>query len=184
MKTFDFKKRMNDAIKNKELVEINLHDAPTYKVAYILGAAEGFLLFAEVSSSATMTGVFLCQSEDVDSVCLDTIYTSELAKQIPGDSLYLQAAKSIENVKKYTFDGFISAFENTKTIVEVTTSDENSYAGRIVGHNDKTLVLDEYSSEIDRYVGHMYFNRSIVIRLSVDVPWLRTIARSLADKNL
>lgn len=184
MKKSVYISKFNNVTKNKELVEISFHGDQTYKVAYILGAADKCLLFAEVSSSGTVAGITICKTEDIDSVSLETIYISELIKQIPGDSLFNQAMKSIANVKEYTFDGFISAFENTKTIVEVTTDDENTFAGRIVEHSDETLVLDEYSSEMDRCLGHVYFNRSIISKLAIDVPWLRTIARSLADKNL
>lgn len=184
MKKFDFTSKFNNITKNKELVEISLHGAPTFKVAYVLGAAKEHLLFAEINSSALPNGITICQTSDIDFIALDTVYTSELVKRIEGASLFDQAVKEAKPIKKYTFEGFISAFENTKTIVEITTDEEVVYAGRIIGHDDKVLVLDEYSTESDKCLGHLYFNRSIISRLSIDVPWLRTIERSLADKNL
>jgi hypothetical protein len=184
MQTFHFKSELQEIISNKKLVEITLDGAPTYKVAYILAANDDYLTFAEVSSSASFSGVSMCRTKDINIISVDTIYLSELVKLIPGESLYLQALKNVENVTDFTPSGLITAVEGTKTLVELTTIDEEVIAGRIINHDDEIIVLDEYSSESDRRIAHSYYRVAHIIRISLDVPWVRTITRSLADKNL
>ena len=82
MQQFDYQAELKKIIDGKQLVEVYLHDAPTYKVAYILSANNEYLTFAEVSSSATFSGVIICHLSDVDSVRAETPYLGELAKQI------------------------------------------------------------------------------------------------------
>ncbi|MBI1872237.1 hypothetical protein HYS10_02330 [Candidatus Collierbacteria bacterium] len=184
MKKFDFQTELKRIIDSRQLVEVNLHGAPTYLVAYILSANDKYLTFAVVSSSATLTGVTICHMVDVDSISIETIYLSELAKQISDDSIYQQALKDVQNIKEFTFDGFASGLENTKTLVEITTDNDDNISGRIAGHSDDILILDEYSSESDRRIRRTYFNRETIVRISLDVAWIRTISRSLDDKNI
>lgn len=184
MKKFDYQKELQRIIADKQLVEINLSEAPTFKVAYILNANENYITYAEISSSATFSGVTICRTEDIDYISVNTIYLSELSKQITDNSLYQQAQQNVKSIEVFTPSGFISALEGTKTIVELTTENEVTIAGRITGHDKNTLVLDEYSSESDRCIARSYFNVRIIVRISLDVPWIRTISRSLEDKNL
>jgi len=184
MQQFDYQAELKKIIDGKQLVEVYLHDAPTYKVAYILSANNEYLTFAEVSSSATFSGVIICHLSDVDSVRAETPYLGELAKQIKDNFIYEQALRDTEGVKEFTFKGFVLAFENTNNIVELTLGNDDTVAGRIVAQDDKVIALDEYTAENDRRLARTYFNKDVVVRLAIDVPWLRTISRSLADKNL
>lgn len=184
MKKLNYQNELKKIINSKQLAEVFLHGAPTYKVAYLLSANKDFLTFAEVSSSAQFAGVIMCRMQDIDSISLDSLYLKEIVKQIPGDSLYQQALQSITGLKKFTFDGFISALENTKTVVEITTENEITIGGRIVGHDDTVIVFDEYAAGNDQRLAHTFFDRTTIIRISIEVPWLRTIARFLAEKKL
>lgn len=169
---------------SKQLVEINLHGAPTFKVGYILGSNEDFLTFAEVHSSAAYAGTIICRMEDIESIKTETLYLAELVKRIKDDSIYSQAIEDTKNIKDNTFDGFIASFISTDTIVEVTNTNEETYAGRLVGHDSDVLVLDEYYSEYPKRLAHTYLNKAYISRLAISVPWLITISRSLVDKNL
>lgn len=184
MNPLNYQSELQKIIDGKQLVEVNLHGAPTYLVAYILSANDEFLTLGVVSSSATFTGVTICRTDDVDSISVESIYLSELVKQISANSIYEQAIDDIKDITELTFDGFAAGLEGTKTLVEITTDNDDNIAGRIVSHNDNVLVLDEYSSESDRRLRRTYFNRNTIVRMSIDVAWIRTIARSLADKNL
>lgn len=184
MKNSIFLKELQSIIKSRQLVEINLKGAPTYKVAYILAINDEYITFAEVSSSASFAGVIICFTEDIESISIDTIYLSELSKQIINDSLYTLAENTIKEVREFTFEGFVSAFKNTSTVLEITTENEVTIAGRVITINNDILLLDEYSSESDRRIARSYFKREVIVRLAIDVPWLRTISRSLVDKNI
>jgi hypothetical protein len=153
-------------------------------VAYLLCANEEFLTFAEVSSSALFAGVIMCKLADVDALKTETIYLGELVKSITDDSLYQQAAKAIENISDFTFDGFASGFEGADTLLEIVDENEDTFVGRVMAHDENVLVLDEYYTENDRRFAHSYINFATIIRLGINVPWVRTVARSLADKNI
>lgn len=184
MNSFNYQDELKKLIKDRQLVEVSLHGAPTFKVAYLLSANDDYLTFAEVSSSATFAGVVLCRMDDVDSIGTESIYTSELSKRITDDSLYNQALDNIKSIKKFTPSGFVKAFGGTETIVELIDVDENEFAGRIIGSGDKYILFDEYYSEYAQRLVRKYVNAANISRIAVDVPWLRTISRSLADKNL
>ena len=111
-------------------------------------------------------------------------YLSEFEKQLPDTSIYDQAMHYIESITAFTFDGFAESLENSKTLVEITTQGDNNYAGRIAGHSDDILVLDEYTTESDKRLKRTYFNRETIERISLGVAWVRTIERFLADKNI
>lgn len=181
---FDYQDELKKLITAKQLVEVSLIGAPTYKVAYLLSANDDYLTFAEISSSATFSGVILCRMNQVDWISSESLYVDELSKQITDESLYKQATDNIKNFKKFTPSGFITAFAGTSTIIELTDEDENVFAGRIVGHGEQHLLVDEYYAENQQRFARKYFNIANISRMAVDVPWLRTISRSLADKNL
>lgn len=184
MNEFSFQNELKNIVDSRQLVEMVLDGEPDYRVVYFLSADENFVTFAEINSAAGYVGVSICRMADITSISVDTIYLSELTKQIQGDSLYLQAKKAVESIETFTPSGFISALEDTKTVVELTTHARESIAGRIVGHDDTVLVLDEYSSESDRRIARTYFRFPEIVRIAVDVPWLRTISQSLLNKNL
>lgn len=184
MKALDYQSELQKIIDAKQLVEVVIHGFPPFIAAYILNANDEYITLAEVSSSATLAGVMILRASDIDYISVETLYLSELIKQIKDDTVYRQAIVNVQNIKDFTFNGFAQCFEDSSTLVELTLYDEDIIAGRIVGHNDKILVLDEYSTHSDRRVRRTYFNFDSVSRITLDIPWIRTIARSLADKNI
>lgn len=184
MNSFNYQAELQRVIEQKQLAQVFLNGAPTFKVAYLLSANEEYLTFAEVSSSATFAGVMICRLSGIDAVKVSNLYLGELIKQIPGESLHQQAQKTIESIKEFTFDGFLTAFEGTKSIVELVDDNEDTFAGRLIGHDDQVIAMDEFYTEYDRLFARSYVNRSIITRMGVEIPWLRTIALSLADKNI
>src|SRR5258708_29844277 len=107
------------------------------------------------------------------------MYIRGLVKLNTGSSLQQQALKNVENIKDFSFDGFISGFENTDTIVEVLYESDNASAGKITAHNKEVLVLDEYYAQNDQGLVRSYISRETITRISVDIPYLRIIARFL-----
>lgn len=184
MVNFDYLNELNKLIDGRQLVEVFLNGAPTFKVGYLISANENYLTLAEISSSATFSGVIICRMGDIDWISSESIYLSELSKQIADDSLYERALQNVKDIKKFTPSGFLDAFSGTDTIVELTDEDENTLAGRIVGYNETHIVLDEYYAEYNQRFARKFISAAIIIRLALDVPWLRTIAQSIADKNL
>lgn len=184
MNTINYQEELQKLIDTKQLVEVVLQDLPSYLVAYILAANAKYLTLAIVSSSATLTGVSIVRTSDIDSISIESIYLSELVKEIKDDSVYQRALDDIKDISEFTFAGFSESLEKSKTIVEITTNSEDSFAGRLVGHDDDIFVLDEYSTESDKRVKRTYFDQATIARISLDVAWLNTIARSLAEKNI
>lgn len=184
MKNFDYSAELKKIIEGKQLVEVHLQGAPSFKVAYLLAANNDYLTFAEVSSSATFAGVIMCWMEDVDAIKVETIYLSELSKQIPDGSIHAKARELIKGMKSGTFDEFFASLEKSQTIAEITYENEDTLAGRVMGQTDSILVLDEYYAENDRRFARSYINKDIILRVAVDLTWLRTITNSLVDKKL
>lgn len=184
MSAFDYQAELQKMIENKQLVEVSFYGAPTFKVAYLLNVNEEYLTFAEVSSSATFSGVILCRMNSIDWIASEAIYLDELSKRITDDSMYQQAQENIKSIKKFTPSGFLSAFAETQTIVELTDEDENIIAGRIIGYGKQHVLIDEYASEHHERVARKYVDVVGIARIAIDVPWLRTIALFLADRGL
>lgn len=184
MSSLNYHAELQKIIDNHQLAEVHLHGVPTYKVAYVLNVNEDFLTFAEVSSSATFAGVIICRMEDIDALKTDSLYLGELAKQLTDSSVYTQAIHTIEQLKKFTFDGWLAAFAGSTTVHEVVYGNEDSFAGRIISYNDDILLIDEFYADADRRFARTYINRDVITRLAIGVPWTRTIARSLIDKQL
>jgi hypothetical protein len=183
MKQFDYQAELKKIIETKQLVEVDI-DGPGHGVAYILNANDEYLTFAKINNNAALDGVIICPMTDVNYVQTDTTFISELAKHITGKDLHQQAIKVVDGIKEFTFEGFISGLENTRTIIEFTDKDEDSFSGRILGHNDKIIVVDEYYTEDSGRFARSYVNRATISRIVVASPWLNIITRSLADKNL
>lgn len=184
MKHFDQLEELQKTKEAKELVEIYLNGAPTYKVAYILHLTPEYLTFAEVGSNTLLTGVTICSTDDIASISTNTIYLDEFTKQISHEPIYQQALNDIAGISEFTFDGFLSQLVKSQTVTELTTENEEIIAGRVAGYTDDIVIFDEYSVENTRRIARTYFNRDLILRISVDVPWLRTIARFLAENNL
>jgi hypothetical protein len=185
MKNFDFQTDLKRVIDSKLLVEINLGLGGNlnHVVAYIINANDDYLTFARISNDATLQGVTICLMRDIESIQTETKFIKELMKDITDDSLYQRVKKDIDKIKDFTFLGFISAFEATNTIIDITSENE-SYTGRVFAHDDKILVIDEYYAEDDGRFARSYINPSIITSITVGGTWLKIIARSLADKGI
>lgn len=183
MKSFDYYQELNRLIKDRQLVEIYLSGAPTFKVAYLLHADADYLTFAEVGSNASFNGVTICSADDVDSVSTGTPYLNQLAEQLD-PAVYKQGLQHASLIKDFSFAGFVSAFAGTNTLVEVTQDNETVIAGRLIAQDDHVLALDEYSTDAPERIARTYISKDRIIRLSVDVPWTRTITRFLSNNNL
>lgn len=180
----DYQHELKRLAENKQLVEVNLQGAPTFVVAYLLSASEDFLTLAVVSSAGLLSGVTIVRASEVDSLSVESLYLAELMKQIDQKAVYNQALEDVKNIKDFTFDGFAEGLQNSKVLVEITTHNEDTFSGRVVGYNAEVIALDEYSIDSDRCTKRTYFNRETIARISLDVAWIRTISRSLADKNI
>ncbi len=185
MKNFNYQNELKKIVENKQLVQVYFHDTPSdYSVAYLLSADDDFITLAEIANTAAFDGVTIRHMSDVDIIKPDTIYLNELMKQITDDSLYQQAMKDVEGIEKFSFDGFISGLENTGTIVEILSTNGDNFTGKITGYDDEVLILEEYRSELPRTLSRAYIRLKVVAQISVDIPYLRIIARALADKSI
>ncbi|PWU24137.1 hypothetical protein C5B42_00550 [Candidatus Cerribacteria bacterium 'Amazon FNV 2010 28 9'] len=183
MKKFSFKDELQKIVSTKQLVQVHFQDDPSqFKVAYILAVNNDFITLIEVDSSAAFDGVCIYPMEDVTAIKVDSLYVGELAKRV-SDSIHAMALQEVKNVKKFTFEGFISGFENSKTVVEISYEKDDGRAGRIIDHDNEVVVFDEYREEGANRLARAYIKLDSILRISVDVPWTRTVSRSLIDKN-
>lgn len=184
MTTFNYSDELKKLTQDRQLAEVFLKGAPTYKVAYLLAVTDEYLTFAEVNSSAQFAGIIICHLNDVESISVKTEYLTVLAGHIQVESVFEKITQSLGQLTDFTFTGFFSAFENQGRIMAITLDNEDEVAGRVMGYNDQVLMLDEYVAGRDHCVARSYYNLNSIIRLSVDVPWLRTISRYLQENNL
>lgn len=114
---------------------------------------------------------------------MESLYLIELAKSCDIGAIYNQALEHLSKINEFTFDGFADGLQGSNNLVEVTTYNEDNYSGKIVSYSDDIIALDEYSTDTNRRLKRTYFNRETIARISVGVPWIKTIARSLVEKN-
>jgi hypothetical protein len=184
MKNFSYHHELQKIIDNKQLSEVRFYSNPgKFSVGYILSANDEFLTLAEIDPKVHLDGVSVYRTEDVCSVKVETTYLGKFGKKIKNDSLYQQAIKSTEKMKKFDFEGFISTFIHTDTIAEIHTDNTESLAGKIVGYDGEVLAIDEFDDK-GRHSARTYIKLALVMRLSVDVGWTRKISRSLANKKI
>jgi hypothetical protein len=187
MQKSNYKDDLKKVIDSKQLVEIDLSltGKLDHFIAYILDANDDFLTVARISNDLTVQGVTICRMSDVETIQTETGFVKDLSKGITDDSLLKKVKVETEKVKNLTFGGFISAFENTKTIIEITTQDDENFTGRIVNNDNKRfLILDEYFPGDHGRFARTYINPAIITSFTVGGTWLETITRSVADQNL
>ncbi len=178
MQKFSFQAELQKIISSKQLAEIRFQSKPDlFNVAYILSANEVYLTLAEIDPKAHFDGVCIYQVSDLSSIKVDTEYLKKFGKKIKDDGIYQRAIQGISTVKEFTFQGFISAFENTDTYVEILCGRQDTPAGKIVGHDEAVIVLDEISGKKQTSFTKTYIVRSTITRLSVDVPWVNKITQ-------
>jgi hypothetical protein len=183
MKKFNYRDELKKIIASKQLVEVNFRHDSEHAVSYILNANDEYLTFARISNSATLQGVITCLTRDLESIQVGTTFITELSKDIQDDSLHTEASKLLENVKKFSFEGIVSAFEGTDTIIEVTTVDNDNFSGKVIALDDRAMVLDEYYPQDPGRFARTYLNPSLLLRVTVGGPWLKIISRSITNTN-
>ncbi|SRR3989344_3589862 len=184
MKQFDYQAELKKIIDGKQLVQVNLKsDQGQFKVAYIINADNKYLTLIELANDATPFGVSVRLLEDIEMFKVESIYLGEFVKHV-SDEFYRLGLKSLENVKQFTFEGFASALEKTNKVAEILTENGDSVIGRVVGHDDGVLAFDEYLEDSEGRLARCYIKFDNIIQISIDIPHLKILARSLADKNL
>lgn len=182
---FSFENDLEEIVASKKLIEIQLNgESSLNKVGYIVAVNKEFLTFADINPTGAFVFVSIYRMDDINAIKVETVYLSEFSKKITDDSIYEQALKLVENIEEYSFDGFISAFEGTKQIIEIDDENDDELSGRIVSHDDKVVVLDEYYAEYAQRFSRSYIRKSNITKISVGAPWLQTISRALTDRNL
>lgn len=172
-------------IDNKQLVQIhNSERTADFDVAYILHFENNFLTFTDIGTDGKYGGIIMCHIDDVQLFKTESLYLQELVKKVDNDSIYQQAKEDIDGIDKFTPSGLLSTFKGEKTIVGITYSSGERFAGRVIDLSGPTLVIDEYGSEYDRRFSRTYLKAENITRIFLSFNWLKTIARSLRDKNI
>jgi len=184
MKKFNYKDELKKMIDGKQLVEVNFRGDTEHAVAYIMDVNDDYLTFARISNDATLQGVIICLTRDLESIQVETNFINELSKYVADDSIHGEALEILEKVREFSFEGIISAFEGTETLIEVTTVDNDNFSGKVIALDDTALVLDEYYPQDHGRFARTYLNPSLFLRVTVGGTWLKIISRSIADKNL
>ncbi len=179
MKKFNYKDELKKFIDSKQLVEVNFRGDKEHAVAYIMDANDEYLTFARISNDASLQGVIICLTRDLESIQVETKFIDELSKDIGDDSLHNEALKALENVKKFSFEGIVSAFVGTETLIEVTTVDNDNYSGKVIALDATAMVLDEYYPQDPGRFARTYLNPSLLLRVTVGGTWLKITSRSL-----
>lgn len=186
MKNFDFQNELKKIINGKQIIEVDLnhnsHELSHVK-GYIVDTNDDYLIIARITNDLTLDGVTIYRMEDVESIQVETSFLKELNKGIVDDSLYQEAVEYTKDVKKISFRDFITAFEGSKTLIDVTT-ESGSHTGRVFAHDEKILVIDEYYVEDDGRFARSYINPKVITSITVGGAWLKIIQRSLADKKI
>ncbi len=183
MKKFNYKDELNRIISSKQLVEVNFRGDGEHAVAYLMGANDEYITFARINNDANLQGVITCLSRDLESIQLETNFIYELSKFINGDTLYKEAASILKDVKKFSFEGIVSAFVDTQMPIEVTTVDNDNFSGRVVGFDEMAMVIDEYYPQDHGRFARTYLNPSLIRCITVGGAWLKIISRSIEDKS-
>ncbi|MDQ3008165.1 MAG: hypothetical protein M3Q81_01060 [bacterium] len=185
MKKFNYNDELRDIIDTKRLVEINLGlSSPLdHCIAYLLDANDDYLTFARISNDIALQGITICRMDDMEAIEADTGFINELQKGITNNSLHTEVSDDIKGVKEFSFKGFISAFEATKTIIDIT-SENRSFTGRLAGYDKKILAIDEYYAEDNKRFSRTYINPANITAITVSGTWLKIISRSLTDNNI
>lgn len=152
-------------------------------VAYLLRASDEFITIAEISASMTLLAVSTYRLSEVELIKTESLYLDQFFKQVTDDSLYQRAQKAIELMNGCSFDEFFQSFTHTDTFVEIVKENGDSLQGKIIGYDDKVILLEEYYSQFERRFARSYVNRDIINCLAVDTPRLRILTKSIADKN-
>lgn len=183
MKSFNYQSELKKIIDNKELVEITLTNSKSsHFKGYLLHADSEYLIFAAIGNEYVFQGVGIVRKSYLESIQVETHFVSQWKKGIKDDSIYAKAQKSISSIKEFSFEGFVKAFEGTETLVDVVTEVEN-YTGKIIGHDDEILVIDEYFAEYETRYSRAFINPANIQSITIDSPWLDLLKQAMADRK-
>jgi len=177
MKKFNFQKAIQDIVTNKQIVEVRFAGSSSgFKVGIILSADKQYLSMIEVGTKGQFDGVCIYRMEDVSSIKTDTLYSSKLLKLLDVTSLYETALSNIEELKEHSFRGFLSALQNSGHVSEIICEDAEVLVGRIVGHDDEIVAVDEFVKKSQKSFSRAYANVKNIRRISLGIPYLRKIS--------
>lgn len=69
-------------------------------------------------------------------------------------------------------------------MIEITFNNEDYLSGIVVSFNDGHILINEYYAENDRRFAQSMIRKEDIFSLAVDLNWLKTVERSLKDKNI
>lgn len=175
----EFKKIIDE----KQLVKIFFGHNDTYYVSYILNANEKYITIANVSPTGDFQGVDINLFDNIDKIETKTDYLNEMNKHID-KSAYKQALKKTENINTFSFEGFVSAYLNTKTLMEVEVNNCANLLGRVSVVGESVLIFDEYSLGIDHRTSHTIVHPSNITTISIGTESLATLSQYLESINI
>ncbi|MEX0895927.1 MAG: hypothetical protein WDZ94_03230 [Patescibacteria group bacterium] len=184
MKKFNIQNELKQIIENKKLIELDINGIEDLIYGYFLKANEEYLALAVINSNGMLVGITMCRMEDVNLISTESNFINEMAKLVDRDNVYAQVLKEIENIIEFTFIGFASYLQDTKTVAAVTRNNQENIEGRIVGFDENFMVVDEYAAGKDKKVARTYFPFDDITRISIGSTLLKATSRYLAENNL
>lgn len=170
-------------ILEKKMVELRFYDESDFRTCFVLNANVDFLTFVEVNSGGQYSGVLIYKQNAIKTIKVDTIYLSELIKNVDVDDIY-RVVEALELQGNFSFDNFLSNASKNKRMIEITFNNEDYLSGIVVDFNDSHVLIDEYYAENDRRFARSMISKADIVSLAVDLNWLKTVERSLKDKNI
>lgn len=177
MSNFNYQDELKKIITKKQLVEINVEGDDERSTSYLMAVNDEYLVFARVTNDGTLDGVTIALAGDLESIQTETRFTKALSNMMKGDSVYEEAQKLLQSVKKMSFAGFISAFKDTQVLVDIRTSD-NAFTGKVVDFDAEILVLNEIYVEEKQPFARTYLNPRLITSITVGSRWLKVISAS------
>lgn len=183
--TFNLHTQIQNWIDQKKLIQIHQdEDTAVFNVAYILKFENDFLTFVTVAVDGCFGKIIICHIDDVQLFKTDSIYLSEFSKKVDSEAIYQQAITNIAAIQKFTFIDILTNLQNKKTLITIAYGSGEEFTGRVINIDKSTLVIDEYGSEFDRCFARTYLKMSNVARIYLASNDIKTITRSLLDKNI
>jgi len=70
----------------------------------------------------------------------------------------------------------LSALQNSGHVSEIICEDAEVLVGRIVGHDDEIVAVDEFVKKSQKSFSRAYANVKNIRRISLGIPYLRKIS--------
>ncbi|MEP7167714.1 MAG: hypothetical protein ABI758_07120 [Candidatus Woesebacteria bacterium] len=178
MNRFSYKHDVQQLIEKRELVEFGLQGASTFGQGYILKYNDDFITITAVNPAYLYSGTSIFPTEQIEYLSVDTSFLREFAKRVDATAVYQEALQTIQTVKDFTFDGFISCFEGTQTYLEIAT-DEDSFVCTIVGHDETIVAVDEYSQNNTQRIAHSYYPKARIKAILLNSSYAQLVQNFL-----